>query len=131
MINNSYDSFVDRLKTLAVLAEKKYAIDHPDVKDGDNIDIRDYLTTLFDLMYVCGIRVPPAPIGKVLCGFCSSDDKPPFLAKVEVAGLALLGETWYIINEDDEMIEFSSDEFYETLEEIEQGLLKRKEEDNA
>ena len=128
---DSYEFVMDRLKCLAVFAEKKYAMDHPNVKDGDYIDVRDYLTTLFDIMYVSGLRVPPVTIGKKLYSIISFDDSLPFVCEFQVKGLALIEDVWYFINEYHELLEFCAEDYFLTLEGAERALAERKKETNA
>ena len=102
---------MDRLKTLAVFTEEKFQELHPDVKNGDCIDVGEYLELLFDLMIFAGVRIPPVRVGDTVYAVCAELDEedPPFIVEYTVEGLALFGEQWQVCGSDREWIPIGSE----------------------
>lgn len=90
----------EKLKKLAVFAEQKYGEDHPDVKDGDCIEVRDYLNTLFGLMVTAGVSFPPAHVGDVIYVLQPYEAEDPFIYEIEVHGVSIIETVWHVCDKD-------------------------------
>lgn len=121
----------EKLKKLALFAEQKYGEDHPDVKDGDCIAVRDYLNTLFGIMIVARVEFPPVTIGEKVYCVCALDDDEPFINEYEVFGIQLLADSWYVCGEDQEFNKVGSEYCFLTREEAEGYLNSIKGDPNA
>lgn len=110
---------LDRLKTLAVFTEEKFQELHPDVKNGDCIDVGEYLELLFDLMIFAGVRIPPVKIGATVY-YVWPDDEGNFNIDEEVVkGVALYDDEWLFSCGDCEWISFDLEGCFLTREDAE------------
>lgn len=116
---------LDRLKTLAVFTEEKFQELHPDVKNGDCIDVGEYLELLFDLMIFAGVRIPPVRIGATVYAVCDlslEDEEPPFIVEYTVKGLALVGDQWQACGNDGEWNALGSEYCFLSREDAERFI---------
>ena len=88
-----------RLTLLAVRCREKYIEDHPDLKNGDRVDIDDYLFYLFDLMVSAGVTFPPAHVGDIIYMVQFDFKDNPLIREVEVHGSFMIENKWYIYDE--------------------------------
>ena len=105
---------MDRLKLLAVLSEEKFKELHPDVKDGDYVDVVEYLQLLFDIMIIAGVRVPSARIGdQIYVVYEDLDNDGLAIDEVTIEGLALLDDSWWFCCYDREWYKIDENCFFE------------------
>ena len=105
---------LDRLKALAVFTEEKFQELHPDVKNGDCIDVGEYLELLFDLMIFAGVHVPPCRIGdQIFVVYEDFDDSGLAIDEVTIEGLALLDDSWWYCCYDRDWNKFNENCFSE------------------
>ena len=104
---------LDRLKFLAVLAEEKFQELHPDVKDGDYVDIGEYLQLFFDVMIIAGVRVPPARIGdQIYVVYEDLDNDGLAIDEVVIEGLAFRDDSWWFCCYDQEWNKINENCFF-------------------
>ena len=104
---------MDRLKALAVFTEEKFQELHPDVKNGDCIDVGEYLELLFDLMIFAGVRVPPARIGDHIYIVLEDFDNVFIIDDLIIEGLGFMDDSWWFCASDHEWCKIGRNCFFE------------------
>lgn len=104
---------LDRLKTLAVFTEEKFQELHPDVKNGDCIDVGEYLELLFDLMIFAGVRVPPARIGDHIYYVIEDFDDDFMIDDLIIEGLGFMDDSWWFCSSDQDWCKIDENCFFE------------------
>ena len=113
-----------RLTKLAVLSEEKYGQEHPELKNGDCVDIGDYLSCLFETLIFAGVTFPPAHVGDIIYVLQPYEAEDPVVCEIEVHGVSIIETVWHVCDKDYRFVPIRPEHCFHSKEDAEAYLEK-------